>query len=222
MTAVVHRRISSTALFTSDRSATRRSHWSGFSARATSPPEIVLRVVSLPATSSWLRNMASSSSVRRSPSTSTLASCPMTSSFGCDPGLADEAHQLAHHLGAELLLAHRVVEDLGAGDRRLGPVPDLVPLLLGEAEQLGDHLDRAAGRRAAARCRPARRGGGPRPAPSPRRGSPRRASSPLAARTPAARATGTGCGRAGRCASSSAGWRTAAPISKVRMPRPDS
>ena len=74
MTAVVQRRISSTALGTSDRSATRRSHWSGFSARATSPPEMVLRVVSLPATSSWLRNIASSSSVRRSPSTSRLAS----------------------------------------------------------------------------------------------------------------------------------------------------
>ena len=54
----------------------RRGWWRA----PTDRPEIMLRVVSLPATSSWLRNMTSSSSVSTSPSTSTLARTEMRSS----------------------------------------------------------------------------------------------------------------------------------------------
>ena len=48
ITGVVQRRSSSTAEGISDRSARRAAHWSGRSARATRPPEIRFRVVSLP------------------------------------------------------------------------------------------------------------------------------------------------------------------------------
>jgi hypothetical protein len=63
ITGVVQRSSSSTALGISERSARSAAHCSGCSASAASPPEIRLRVVSLPATSSWIRNMASSASL---------------------------------------------------------------------------------------------------------------------------------------------------------------
>ena len=54
----------------SDRSARRRSHWSGLSKNATMAPEMRFRVVSLPATASSRKNRSSSSSDSWSPSIS--------------------------------------------------------------------------------------------------------------------------------------------------------
>ncbi len=65
---VTHRSISSTAGARSDGSAARAACWSGWRARASTPPDSSVRVVSLPATSRVRRNpITSPSSSRRSP-----------------------------------------------------------------------------------------------------------------------------------------------------------
>ena len=78
-TGVVQRSHSSTHVGMRVRSSTRRAICAGSLASAHSPPEIMLRVVSLPATRSWLKNISSSSSVSVSPSISTLASTEIRS-----------------------------------------------------------------------------------------------------------------------------------------------
>ena len=70
------------------------------------PPEIRLRVVSLPATSSWIRNMASSASLSSSPppagSCPTVASTETRSSAGARPPLLGHADQVLPHLELQL------------------------------------------------------------------------------------------------------------------------
>ena len=82
MTGVTQRSISSTAAGINDESARRRSRWSGCSRRASIPPEIRLRVVSLPATDNSTKNALNSGSVSASPSTSARMSVLIKSSRG--------------------------------------------------------------------------------------------------------------------------------------------
>ena len=79
---LVQRTISSTAVLSSPGSAAQRSRWSGCSESASTPWEIALRVVSLPATRSRMKKLAISWSVSRSPSTSALTSAVVRSSAG--------------------------------------------------------------------------------------------------------------------------------------------
>ena len=66
----------------SDRSARRRSHWSGLSKNATMAPEIRFLVVSFPATVNSRKNNSSSRSESCSPSNSTPVSTLIRSSWG--------------------------------------------------------------------------------------------------------------------------------------------
>ena len=64
-------------------SACHSARWSGYWLIASRPWLMALRVVSLPATTSRMKNEASSVSVRASPSTFVLTSAEVTSSVGC-------------------------------------------------------------------------------------------------------------------------------------------
>jgi hypothetical protein len=76
ITGEAQRTISSTAVgVTPSRSSSQIRRWSGFSLSSCRPQLIALRVVSLPATTSRMKNEASSSGVSRSPSISALTSC---------------------------------------------------------------------------------------------------------------------------------------------------
>ena len=73
MTGEAQRTISSTAVgATASKSAAQMARWSGCSVKAHRPWLMALRVVSLPATTSRMKNEASSASVSDSPSTLAL------------------------------------------------------------------------------------------------------------------------------------------------------
>ena len=83
ITGVAHRTISSTAVTASpSKSDCHRAICSGWSVRAWSPWAMALRVVSLPATTSRMKNEAISAGVRLSPSTSAVTRAVVRSSCG--------------------------------------------------------------------------------------------------------------------------------------------
>ena len=110
-------------------------------AKPSNPPDIMFRVVSLPATRSCTRNMPNSASVKLSPSISAAPSSEMMPSPGVGPALGGRSQQIGHHLRAEgLTLLLGPVG--GTGDDRLGPAEELGPLVLGHSHQVTDHLQR--------------------------------------------------------------------------------
>ena len=141
VTGVVQRRTSSTAVGISAGSAASRSSWSGCSARATSAPEMAFRVVSLPATRSWIRNMPELV-VRQG-----LAVLLVGRQHRDDvvarlrPSGRGEGEELDGHLPEQ---GHAVVLRPvgGAGDGGLRPAEEPLLVARGQPEQLGDELDR--------------------------------------------------------------------------------
>ena len=148
-TGDVHRRISSTAVPSSDGSRRKRSHWSGWSRNATRPPEIAERVVSDPAMVRIRKNWSSSDGVSRhvspsSPSTSAVVRMLHTSSVGIAAlVLAERARVLVElHAGEEVVLLRDARLRIGRGHDRVGPAEHVGAVGLGDAHDVGDHVHR--------------------------------------------------------------------------------
>src|SRR6516165_5746606 len=148
ITGVLYRTSSSTAVSIRPlKSAISSSRWPGKSVSSTSECEIAFRVVSLPATTSRMKNEASSALVSCSPSMFALASAvtrsspgrparsaasPVTSSASSAPAVAvvGDSHQLAddgqRHPGGHVLdevagaTVEQVIDDRGGHQLHVG------------------------------------------------------------------------------------------------------
>ncbi len=124
-----------------DRSPRRRARSSGRSSSVSIPVVMRLRVVSEPAFCSSRKNTAICIWFNRSPSISAWSSTDMRSSRGCvDP-------VRAHRVGVRVHRLRGLAALLGGGvgveaERELRPVEDLLAVLLGNADQVGDGVQR--------------------------------------------------------------------------------
>ena len=134
-------------------SARSRARWSGYSVNSISACDSALRVVSLPATTSRMKNEASSALVSCSPSMLAVTSAETRSSRGAWarsaasagdqvgqrlPGAEQLEHRLVHVLGEELRV--------GPGQDDVGVGQDHVVLVAGDAHHVADDLQRQPGR----------------------------------------------------------------------------
>ena len=112
------------------------------------PPDIRLRVVSLPATVSRRKNSSSSRSLSRSPSTSTPVSTLIRSAAGRSASWrrARPRRRRAPWRRSRPPPPRRRYSGSCAADHPVGPVEHLVAVLLRHAQQLGDDLQRQLGR----------------------------------------------------------------------------
>ena len=153
-TGDAQRTISSTRRAGSCSGSLRRSsHWSGCWAKAITPWEMELRVVSLPATPSSTTNAPISSSVRPLPVDLGLdeAGEQVVAGIGAALGgdlRAEHAHGDAggEHLGERIVHRGEELGILGA-DHEVGGVAQLGPSLVGHAEHLRDRPEREPDRR---------------------------------------------------------------------------
>ena len=124
------------------------SHWSGWSKNAAIPPEMRLRVVSLPATVRRRKNSSSSSAESCSPSISTSVSTLIRSSWGSARLRREQLGRVGVQLHGRLLgdLPGRLVLGVLAPDHPVGPVEHPVAVLVGNAEELGDDDEGELGR----------------------------------------------------------------------------
>ncbi len=141
VTGVVQRSISSTAPGINEGSSTSLRHSSGWSISASVPSAIRLRVVSLPATSSRKAKLSRSSSVRLSPSTSAVVKHRQHVVSRLRAPRGDQLLEVLEQLADR---HERVHLDLGIGvpGARVGPPPELLPVIGRRTEQLGDHPGR--------------------------------------------------------------------------------
>ena len=108
-------------------------------------PEMRFRVVSLPATVRRRKNSSSSSSESLSPSTSTWVRTLMRSSCGIEPLLGVELGGVGEELDGRLggvfsPSASRLELGVLLADHPVGPVEHVVAVVLGDAQEVGDHL----------------------------------------------------------------------------------
>ena len=152
ITGLTQRNSSSIAVGSSDRSARSRSSWSGWSSSTSVPVVIRLRVVSLPAFCSSMKKRSICICVRVSPFTSAVINTLIRSSRGsarrCFAELVGVHVHRDRGLGP-LVGRHRLVE----AERQLGPLEHLLAIGLGNAHEVGDHVQRAATTRCRSRDR---------------------------------------------------------------------
>src|SRR4249919_908621 len=102
-------------------SARSRARWSGYSVSSISACDSAVRVVSLPATTSRMKNEASSALVSCSPSMLAVTSAETRSSRGAVGG--QRSDQIGERLAGAEELEHRLVHVIGE-ELRVGPGQD--------------------------------------------------------------------------------------------------
>ena len=148
-TGEAQRRISSTAgLSCVSRLSRSAAYCSGCCISAHMPHAVVLRVVSLPATDSSSMNMSNSSSESFSPSTSALMSLVTMSSLRVAVTLLGEVVRVRVQRRRRRVRALGAALELGVvgADHRVRPLEDESAVLLRDAHDLGDRLERELGR----------------------------------------------------------------------------
>ncbi len=142
------RSISSTAVGHSSGSARSRSACSGCSMRARVAWLMRLRVVSLPATTRVTKNRFSSRSSSRSPSISACDQGGHEVVLGVGPPVVGDGVAVAVDLGGGggAVLGGGLHVGVVEADQHVAEVEHLVPVRLGQADHLADHLQRDLGR----------------------------------------------------------------------------
>ena len=140
-TGVHQRSISSIAFGSRQGSASSRSRCSGLRASSSEPPEIRLRVVSLPAASSVMQNIRICGSSSCSPSISAARERRDQIVLRRAAPLGEHAGEVAEHL-AERRVGRGRAPAAARFDHRVGPALEARAVAARHAEHLGDHVHR--------------------------------------------------------------------------------